>query len=279
MWHTHQLETRAYISDCITYLRKVINHDDTDTDHGPNSKLTTSFIKTCQLWRKTFTAQKYDIHGVMNRGHFSENNCFDTKFNHIRQGQHLAIKVDIRDVTLVGANVASQTGWKVELYCNKKIQATFLIKEQENETHTNLVSFTVNPKPSEQYTLLFRSAVKIGTICRRFFLEFEHNLSETITTTSSKSNRVSLPMLQAAEKKANNKVWLDVTYYFSLVSTKRISMQIETGSFVNEIMPENVEIFWGPVPFSKISELADKTASVSVHRLVQAQQLQQLKLF
>ena len=57
----------AYQSDCTAAIGRVINHDDTDTDRQPGSKLATGFAATCDLWRTTFGCQ-YLRAGVSYKG-------------------------------------------------------------------------------------------------------------------------------------------------------------------------------------------------------------------
>jgi hypothetical protein len=65
--HAHQLSPVAYNRDCLAILKKVLNHDDTDSDRGPGQKLNTGFKDTCELWEETF-GSIYPKAGCMWRG-------------------------------------------------------------------------------------------------------------------------------------------------------------------------------------------------------------------
>lgn len=52
--HAHQLSPVAYNQDCLAILKKVLNHDDTDSGRDPGQKLNTGFKDTCELWEETF---------------------------------------------------------------------------------------------------------------------------------------------------------------------------------------------------------------------------------
>lgn len=65
--HAHQLNPAAYNRDCVAILKKVLNHDDTDSGRGPGQKLNTGFKDTCDLWEETF-GSIYPKAGCMWRG-------------------------------------------------------------------------------------------------------------------------------------------------------------------------------------------------------------------
>jgi len=67
VWHTHQLHPVAYEADMTLYLGSLFNHDDTDTDRSPSSKLTTSGEKTRKLWRTEF-GEEFALTGAIYRG-------------------------------------------------------------------------------------------------------------------------------------------------------------------------------------------------------------------
>ncbi|KAG0565461.1 hypothetical protein KC19_8G192000 [Ceratodon purpureus] len=67
MWHAHQLSPAAYNRDCLAILKRVLNHDDTDSDRGPGQKLNTGFKDTCELWEEIFGTM-YPKAGCMWRG-------------------------------------------------------------------------------------------------------------------------------------------------------------------------------------------------------------------
>lgn len=65
--HAHQLSPASYNRDCLAILKKVLNHDDTDSDRGPDQKLNTGFKDTCKLWEEIFGCI-YPKAGCMWRG-------------------------------------------------------------------------------------------------------------------------------------------------------------------------------------------------------------------
>lgn len=67
MWHAHQRSAAAYSRDCISILKRVLEHDDTDSDRGEGQKLNTGFKDTCKLWENTY-GTIYVKAGAMYRG-------------------------------------------------------------------------------------------------------------------------------------------------------------------------------------------------------------------
>ncbi len=67
MWHTHQTSPLAYNQDTSRYLGNPLNHDDTDANRTPGSKLDTSYNLTKDLWLQTFK-QHHGMCGCMYRG-------------------------------------------------------------------------------------------------------------------------------------------------------------------------------------------------------------------
>ncbi|CAK9206020.1 unnamed protein product [Sphagnum troendelagicum] len=67
MWHAHQRSATAYSRDCISILKWVLEHDDTDSDRGEGQKLNTGFKDTCKLWENTY-GTIYVKAGAMYRG-------------------------------------------------------------------------------------------------------------------------------------------------------------------------------------------------------------------
>lgn len=65
--HAHQRSPVSYKSDCLAILKRVLDHDDTDSDRSVGQKLQTGFKDTCELWELTF-GTIYVKAGVMYRG-------------------------------------------------------------------------------------------------------------------------------------------------------------------------------------------------------------------
>ncbi|KAG6819750.1 hypothetical protein H0H93_009050 [Arthromyces matolae] len=49
-WHTHQLMGETYNNDCMTYVRRYIDHDDRVEEHA----LSNAFEMTCRAWKDRF---------------------------------------------------------------------------------------------------------------------------------------------------------------------------------------------------------------------------------
>jgi len=66
IWHVHQLHPLNYFSDMMALLGFVLDHDDTETDRVPGSKLYDSELSTRNAWSNT--GQKFAKRGAMYRG-------------------------------------------------------------------------------------------------------------------------------------------------------------------------------------------------------------------
>jgi hypothetical protein len=54
IWHSHQLNPKAYYNDTKSVLGKIFPHDDTTNDRSPDSKLSLSNENTKELWQNTY---------------------------------------------------------------------------------------------------------------------------------------------------------------------------------------------------------------------------------
>ena len=72
VWHTHQLKHQIYEKETTTVLGRILNHDDTTTDRGSESKLSESDHETRKLWRAAYQSD-FPIPGAMYRGKDSKN--------------------------------------------------------------------------------------------------------------------------------------------------------------------------------------------------------------
>ncbi|MCO5578923.1 hypothetical protein L7F22_032773 [Adiantum nelumboides] len=67
MWHTHQLNPKAYSEDLTRILGRVLEHDDTDTDRSSGQKLDEGFRQTSEKWLHNYGGV-YEQAGAMYRG-------------------------------------------------------------------------------------------------------------------------------------------------------------------------------------------------------------------
>lgn len=67
IWHTHMLHPSTYARETTNLMKRVLDHDDTDTDRGAGKKLNTGFIDSCNRWWTTF-GTVYERAGAMYRG-------------------------------------------------------------------------------------------------------------------------------------------------------------------------------------------------------------------
>ncbi|XP_071096191.1 uncharacterized protein [Haliotis cracherodii] len=67
VWHTHQLDPVAYLSDTKRLLGKILSHDDSVNDRSQNSKLTNATMRTSSLWKNVFH-ESFSFPGAMYRG-------------------------------------------------------------------------------------------------------------------------------------------------------------------------------------------------------------------
>lgn len=77
VWHAHMLDHSCYVNDTKTYLGCVMDHND-DINKEESDKI--NFLKTEQLWRKTF-GEEYVIH-VNEDKEKSSNNIFQLPFGY-----------------------------------------------------------------------------------------------------------------------------------------------------------------------------------------------------
>ena len=67
IWHSHQLNPRAYKTDMMTHIGHLFNHDDTVTDRNEGSKLYNADLKTREHWRNIYD-EGFATFGAMYRG-------------------------------------------------------------------------------------------------------------------------------------------------------------------------------------------------------------------
>ena len=64
IWHSHQLNPKAYYNDTKSVLGKIFPHDDTINDRSPDSKLSVSNEKTRELWKNTYK-ENFNLNGKL----------------------------------------------------------------------------------------------------------------------------------------------------------------------------------------------------------------------
>ncbi len=194
MWHTHQLMTKAYYEDTGTILGYVLNHDDTDTDRRPGSKLSDSFLKSRQLWQTAYN-EEYTIAGAMYRGP----PCAG-KLHAITAGQRqvLTTKVMLTNVKLEGVDDDVS---KVKMKVKTVADCTKLVSKFKgpppyvwNNFTSGVSTFEVDTR-KKKVSLLFEAQTLKGTClfvsnakCYNFIygdLEAEIEATQSVARTSS----------------------------------------------------------------------------------------------
>lgn len=281
MWHTHQLMTVAYRHDVAAILGYVLNHDDTDTDRSPGSKLTDSFANTRQLWKDAFD-EEYTVSGAMYRGAPPAGKLQTITSQQRRTITSKRAKVTLTHVTLEGVDDATRVTVKVSRDGANIINLAGPpnVWTDHSVDKTGISSFIVGtpdlmPLLSVAYTgsgspkLYFKVLVSRG----RYFCgvstkyDFEYSdLDVEVEATQAEARTVNIQLETKSESRDGNKPRLTVTFRIEPPVLGNIYLRAAVGKFTRSTMPETIEQMWGPIPLATLPTGVDNVCAVASHR-------------
>jgi hypothetical protein len=268
MWHTHQLMTVAYRHDVAAILGYVLNHDDTDTDRSPGSKLTESFENTRQLWKDAFD-EEYTVSGAMYRGTPPAG-----KLQTITLQQRTTIacsyaKVTLTHVALEGVDDASRVTVKVSCKSfSVDLTGPPNVWSDHTAVRTGIFSFIADRERDKlQFTVFISRSCYFCCTPNKYYFEYskfdaELNAIQTMVRT------VSIHLETKSGSRDGNKPRLTVTFRIAPVLDD-ITLKAIFGNFTPNYMipiPEIIEKIWGPVPIGTLSAGVDNIHAMASHR-------------
>lgn len=275
MWHTHQLMTRAYREDVGASLGYVLNHDDTDTDRSPGSKLSDSFLATRQLWQAAY-GEEYSIAGAMYRGSPPAG-----KLQSMTMDQRLAIntkhtKVTLTNLALEGIDDASKVKLqvsavtdRVSTFCRLKGPPTTW-----NNENPGLGSFAVDTRIKRHRMVFQVRSMKGNFLCFSSPNNYEFGYGDLEAEIEATQNVARTPsiLMEAAKgpRDGAKPPSLIVTYRIEPPTPGDTYLRADAGKFSRATMPETIEQMWGPIPLARLPPGVDNVCATASHGWVAA---------
>ena len=278
MWHTHQLMTKAYRNDCNSLLGYLLNHDDTDTDRAPGSKLTDSFLNTRQLWKAAY-GEEYSTSGAMYRGLPPDGKLNSLSVDQCKAVQTKTTKVSLTNLTLEGLDDVSKVKMAVNLYTDRpKLVCKLKGPPTVWENDVNGVgSFTVDTRIRRHNLLFQANTMKGNFLCfsnpnvyEFAYGDLEAEIEATKTTARTPSILMEARTRSTTKQKDGQQKTpsLIVTYRINPPTLGDMYLRADAGKFAKATMPETIEQMWGPIPLARLPEGVDNICAVATHGLV-----------
>lgn len=276
MWHTHQLMTVAYRHDVAAILGYVLNHDDTDTDRSPGSKLTESRVKTHQLWKDAFN-EEFTLSGAMYRGASPAGKLQTITSQQRRTIAYSHVKVTLTHVTLEGVDDATRVTVKVSRDGRNIVNLAGPPNVWSDHTadKTGISRFIVDTcglvvtsTGSGSNQLHFRVLISRGRyfcgVSTKYFFEYS-DLDAEVEATQTEARTVNIHLETKNESRDGNKPRLTVTFRIAPILDD-MNLRAVVGKFTRTTVPETIEQMWGPTPVGTLPAGVENVCAVASHR-------------
>ena len=290
VWHAHQVNNKAYETDCLSALGFLLDHDDSVNDRSEGSKLNSSYENTIRLYQETYGGP-YPKPGAMYRGTPPNGRLFPLSkelVNEYNRIQRYEVSISSLQVGAIAWPHLRDARLKLSLSTHRHGEAG-----EVEEFHSMLWSIggpepadfkldhiiTVKVTDNAAYKLLLDILKEkpTGVACceglkqsvlARVDLGFMPDLEDGRGVSLKATPCIENESLWTAPSRQQVDISMKASYCLlrGNVPLESFSLAIVPGSFYDAVMPENVESMWGPVPMRRLPEGQENECKAVVHR-------------
>ena len=280
IWHSHQLNPRAYKTDMMAHIGHLFNHDDTVTDRSEGSKLYNADMKTREHWRKMYN-EGFATFGAMYRGpppegvlyriSAEETSGYSTKQSAVCLDDiSVEVQRSLRNVRLrvFGQNV----------YINHLEWQLMHIKKKSGLKLTGHKHFTWSKEDigaagsfvfdTKEHTGLHFVLLKMAGF--GIFKDDKcacYGSFDLLSAVENPDNRsggeinIQIPLSSGSTEGS-----LLVKGRFEPPVAGDAVLQLEPGTYETAVIPENIQTLWGPIALERLPRGKDNQCKVATHR-------------
>ena len=280
IWHSHQLNPRAYKADMMQHIGHLFNHDDTVTDRSEGSKLYNADKSTREHWRNIYN-ESFATFGAMYRGpppegvlhriSAEETYGYSTKQSAIQLHDiSVLLHRSLHNIRLnvFGCNHHNNDKWQL---MNIKKKSGLKLTGHKNFRWNNedlraAGSFVYDTKAHSclHFVLLkiigFSIFKKDSVACSGSF-----DLSSIIENPENRSGGeidIHIPLAGSSTEGT-----IRLKGRFDTPTAGSAVFQLEPGIYETAIIPENIQDLWGPIALERLPRGKDNQCKVASHRL------------
>lgn len=269
VWHTHLLHPLIYAQDTLRYLGCIFDHDDTESDRGPESNLSMSNEATRFLWKAVFN-EDYALSGTMYRG-LPPNG----KLAAMSQAEVSAIRPRQGTISIDSIVVERPPSRRVVLTVSTKDQLDVeFAQHAARHRYSDALVLSAQPLVRMRFGSTsdetLRVKLKRVKTCRCFGSSGREyvchcSLFRLLPPDGGEvGERLPFSLLRQAGPSTLRLEGFTVIEALS----RNVVLNFQPGQFDTVVLPKRAELLWGPTPVGNLPLGADDVCLVATHRLL-----------
>ena len=275
VWHTHQLQHKLYKQETEVISGKMLNHDDTTTDRGANSKLTESDGITRKLWLDTYNEQ-FPIAGAMYRG----KDCSASFFSVAGQGFHryfaTSCVIQVTSVSLKNHGKLAKLAGSIRLHSHIGVSCRRSEPLAEQKSDDAFQWSGVLLKSEMSSAALNHSSLKLEITKNAGMLKGLLGLKKIVSEHTFKLESLVQEMLSGSKELPKDMTFslmssdekVEMSVKFSMVALENETFLLRKGPFTETELNNAQSYAWQPVSLPRLPDGIPNKILQATHRLV-----------
>ncbi|KAH3820042.1 uncharacterized protein LOC127881625 [Dreissena polymorpha] len=262
VWHSHQLNPRAYADDTTRIVGYVFNHDDSTNDRSEGSELVVCHKNTADHWLELY-GEPFASYGAMYRGYPSIGYFTNVPVGKRGSGP-LNVSIDKINVWVKG-DCGSTDGFQLAILAvggnrKPKLLATLIIDSRET-TLSNCLTWTDICDLKVEHSGEIRVQLKQKTGKRFIIFGDAYSLLEESTL----DLEVDGNDLRQDIHLGTFLVRVAATVKPELPTSEIMHLVLHSGNFVKATVPETVRRSWGPMALERLPSTKPNDCREAMH--------------